>query len=261
MMRLLAILFALGLSTPAVARIDPSSFGSLSFRQHPGGQLPLDAQFRDGSGRVVTLASAIGGRPSIVIMEYLRCQNLCNLVINGATEALVRGQLTPGKQVNLIAISIDPRDTTTDAAAAAAMYARRFSDPATAANGIHFLTGAPSQVKRVASAVGFPYRFDQQSGQYAHPGGFVIVTPEGRISRYVLGLNPPSGEVSKAIATAADGVVEPPAYPLLCLCFGYDPDEGTVAALTWRIAQVGSTVVALACIALIASLAFRRRSA
>jgi protein SCO1 len=246
------------LSVPAHARIDPSSFAALSFRQHPGAQLPLETGLRDEAGRPATLGSALGGRPSIVVLEYLRCRSLCSLVMSGAMVAMTRGHLTPGKDVTLVAISIDPRDTPADAAAARAMYSSRFPDP-TAAAGVHFLTGSADQIKRIADAIGFRYQLDTPSGQYAHPGGFVVATPDGRISRYVLGLNPDPSLLRRAVFEAAREKVEPPAHPLLCLCFGYDPDAGSVAALTWHLVRWTSLALVLACAALIGFLSLRRR--
>lgn len=245
---------------PATARIDPSNFASLAFRQHPGAQLPLGTQLRDETGRPAILASAFAGHPAIVVLEYLRCKNLCSLVLSGATAAMIQAHLTPGKDVNLVAVSIDPRDTAADAAASRAMYARRFPDADGAARGVRFLTGAPSDVANIARAIGFPYRFDPQTNQYAHPAGFVVVTPDGRISRYILGLNPDPALLRQAVAAAAAHVVEPSAHPLLCLCFGYDPDEGSVAALTWQLVRWVSMALVLACALLIGGLALRRRS-
>ena len=249
------------LAVPAHARIDASAFRGLSFRQHPGAQLPLDAQLLDQSGRQVTLGMELGGRPTVLVLEYLRCQNLCSLVLSGATGAMTRGGLTPGKDVNLVAISIDPRDTTTDAAVSAAMYSRRFPDAAEAAQGIHFLTGSPDQVARVARAVGFPYRLDRQSDQFAHPAGFVVTTPSGRISRYMLGLNPPAAALREAVRQAARGTVTPAAHPLLLLCFGYDPDAGTAAALAMRLVRYVYFGALLAGALLIGGFWLKRRAA
>lgn len=262
-MKLAPSLTALALvwSSPGDARIDPSAFASLAFRQHPGAQLPLGAHLRDESGRAVVLGSAFDGRPTILVLEYLRCQNLCSLVLSGTTAAMAQAHLQPGKNVNLVAISIDPRDTPADAAASRAMYGRRFANPDAAAAGIRFFTGAPDQVASIAKAVGFPYRFDRQTNQFAHPAGFVVATPDGRISRYVLGLNPQPALLRQAVEAAAAEKVEPPAHPLLCLCFGYDPDEGSVAALTWRLVRWTSLGLVLACALLIGSLALRRRAA
>lgn len=246
------------LAAPIHAAVDPSTFQSFSFRQHPGAQLPLDAQLIDTSGRPVTLATALGGRPAIVVLEYLRCKNLCSLVLRGAVQAIANARLIPGRDVNLVAISIDPRENARDAAAAQAMYARRFNDPA-AATGVRFFTGPQDQVRRIAAAIGFPYRYDAPSGQFLHPAGFVVTTPTGQISRYMLGLSPQSAQLKSAVAEAGRGQVEPPAHPLLCLCFGYDPDEGSVAALSWRLARIVSMGVVVACAALIGLLSLRRR--
>lgn len=253
--------FMVSLAGPASARIDSSHFSSFAFRQHPGAELPLDAQFRDDSGRPMTLANAIGGRPSILVLEYLRCNNLCSLVLTGATNALIRSKLTPGRQVNLVAISIDPRDTIEDAAKERAMYSARFLDPTQANEGIRFLIGSPDQVARIADSVGFPYEKDNQSGQFAHPAGFVVTTPNGRISRYMLGLNPPAAAVSKALRDAQNGEIKPPAHPLLLLCFGYDPDAGTAAALALRLVRFACAAMVIACVALVGFMSFKRRTA
>ena len=253
---ILSLLFGTG---EARAAVDPATFQSLAFRQHPGAQLPLSAQLDDDSARPVKLVAALAGKPSIVVLEYLRCKNLCGLVLEGTVHAMVAASLRPGIDVNLVAISIDPRDTSRDAAAAETAYARRFPDPAGATDGIRFFTARPDQVREIAAAVGFPYRYDRQSDQFLHPAGFVVTTPTGRISRYVLGLNPQPVSLRNAVAEAGRNQVEPPAHPLLCLCFGYDPDEGSVAALTWQLVRWTCAALVLACAAMIGFLSLRRR--
>jgi protein SCO1/2 len=248
------------LAAPVRAAVDPGTFQQLSFRQHPGAQLPLDAQLTDASGRASTLRNALGGHPAVLVLEYLRCKNLCSLVLGGAVQGIAGAGLTPGHDLNLVAISIDPRERAGDAAAAEAMYARRFPAPAEAASGVRFFIGSPDQVRRIANAVGFPYRYDRKTDQFAHPAGFVVTTPNGRISRYVLGLDPQAPELRQAIAEAARQEVEPPAHPLLLLCFGYDPDEGTAAALAMRLVRWVSIAAILACALLIGFLSLRRRS-
>jgi protein SCO1/2 len=249
----------LAIAVPLPAAVDPHAFAQLSFRQHPGAQLPLDARLIDESGRAVTLQQEIGNRPTLVVLEYLHCSNLCNLVLAGASSSLARAGLMPARDVSLIAVSIDPRDTAADGASAKARYAAEFAPGA--AEGIHFLTGAPPEVAKIASVVGFPYRFDRESGQFAHPAGFVVTTSAGRISRYVLGLNPPAPAVKEAVSEASRGDVEPPAHPLLLLCFGYDPDAGTAAYLVMRLVRLVSLGTVLACAALIGFLSLRKRRA
>ena len=260
-MRVVALILGLLLiAAPAQSAVDPAAFKDLAFRQHPGAQLPMNAQLVDASGRQATLGAALAGRPAVVVMEYLHCANLCSLVLSGAARAIADAGLTPGRDVDLVAISIDPRDTPRDAAAAQAMYVRLFPQ-ADAASGVRFFTGHPDQVRKIASAVGFPYRYDRTSDQFAHPAGFVVTTPDGRISRYMLGLSPNAATLKQAVAEAALEKIEPPAHPLLCLCFGYDPDEGSVAALTWRLVRWASGGTVLACAALIGFLSLRRRAA
>jgi protein SCO1/2 len=256
----IVLLALLLVPTPLRAAIDPATFQSLSFHQHPGAQLPLDAQLTDASGRPSSLGAALAARPAVVVLEYLRCKNLCSLVLSGAAQAMAAAALRPGQDVDLIAISIDPRDTARDAAAAQAMYARRFPDPEAAATGVRFFTGSPDEVRKIASAIGFPYRYDKASDQFAHPAGFVVTTPDGRISRYMLGLSPQAAVLRSAVSEAAREKVEPPAHPLLCLCFGYDPDEGSVAALTLRLVRYVSIGLVLALLLFVAGLARRRRA-
>jgi protein SCO1 len=256
-----AILLGLLLvAAPAGASLDPETFQSLAFRQHPGARLPADSQLIDSSGRPQRLGDALARRPAVLVLEYLRCKNLCSLVLSGAVRAIASDGLVPGRDLDLIAISIDPRENPRDAAAVQAMYAARFHNPA-ASSGVRFFTGSPDQVRRIASAVGFPYRYDKASDQFAHPAGFVVTTPDGRISRYMLGLNPDPALLRRTVSEASREQVAPPAHPLLCLCFGYDPDEGSVAALTWRLARWTSFALLLGCAALIGFLSLRRRAA
>jgi protein SCO1/2 len=257
--RLLLLLALVFTASPALAAVDPAAFKDLSFRQHPGGQLPMDARLIDSAGRPERLGDALAARPAVLVLEYLRCNNLCGLVLRGASRAIAGSELRPGRDVNLVAVSIDPRDSPRDAAAAQAMYSAAFDEPAP--GGVRFFTAAPDQVRRIAAAVGFPYRYDAASDQFAHPAGFVVTTPEGRISRYVLGLSPEPAMLREAVAQAAIEKVEPPAHPLLCLCFGYDPDEGSVAALTLTLVRWSSAALALACAGLVLLLSRRRRSA
>jgi protein SCO1/2 len=258
MMRL-AMSLGLMLAAAPAGAMDPASFQQLSFRQHPGAQLPDDARLVDATGRPVTLRDALDGRPAVFVLEYLHCKSLCSLVLNGAVHAIASARLKPGRDVDLVAVSFDPRDNPTDARAAQEMYGRRLGYPG--GTGVRFFTGSPAEVHKIASAVGFRYRYDKASDQFAHPAGFVVTTPQGRIARYMLGLNPAPAQLRQAVAEAALERVEPPAHPLLCLCFGYDPDEGSVSALTWQLVRIASFTLLLAIAALIAFLSFQRRAA
>lgn len=255
-------LFALAFGTaPLHAAIDPKTLSSLSFHQHPGAQLPPGAELISATGQKTSLAAALGGKPAILILEYLRCKTLCSLVLSGAVQAITASHLEPGRDLSLIAISIDPRETPADAAAAQSMYEKRFPDPLDAAKGVRFFIASPAEVRGIASVIGFPYRYDRATDQFAHPAGFVVTTPTARISRYMLGLSPDPASLKQAIVEASHDEVRPAVHPLLLLCFGYDPDEGTAAALAMKLVRIASLGVILACALLITFLSLRRRPA
>jgi protein SCO1/2 len=258
-LRVVCAALLLFLAAPGHARIQPSQFSEFAFHQHPGGKLPLDAKLRDEGGRPVRLGSYFGDKPVVLVMEYLRCPNLCGLVLSRIVADMQQQGLEPGRDLQFVAISIDPREKPEDGLAARGKYMARLGSSSAA--GWHFLTGGAGEVKRVAEAVGFPYEYDESLDQYAHPGGFIVATPDGRISKYILGFESKSGELRSAVRTAAAGTTQPAAYPLLCLCLGYDPQPGTVQAAVLGIVRWVSIALALACIGLIAFLARRRRPA
>lgn len=245
--RRLLIFFLLIAAAPAQAGLLPSQFNDFSFRQHPGAALPLDAVLRDEQGRLVRLGTLFEGRPAVVVLEYLRCPNLCGLVLAGLVRNLAAGKLEPGRDLSFIAISIDPKETPADGAAARASYVKLYGGKPSDTAGWHFLTGPAPSVKRIADAVGFRYRWDKSIGQFAHPAGFVVVTPDGHIARYMLGFAHGPAELKTALATAAEGQVQPPAHPLLLLCFGYDPQQGTIAYIVMQILRVLALAAVLAC--------------
>lgn len=249
------ILFA---SAPAFAQIQPSQFAEFSFRQHPGAQLPLNAVLRDESGRQVRLGQYFNRQPAVVVLEYLRCPNLCGLVLGGAVAQMKTQHLEPGRDLQFVAISIDPRESPSDGAKARARYMG--SNGSRSATGWHFLTGDEAQVRRVADVIGFPYKYDQSLDQYAHPAGFVVATPDGRIAQYFLGFERKAGALRAAVESAATGATRPPSYPLLCLCLGYDPQPGTVQAAVLGIVRWASIAIALVSVLAIILLARRRRA-
>jgi protein SCO1/2 len=178
-------------------------------------------------------------------------------VLGGTVATLAQAHLQPGRDAEFMAISIDPHETPADGAAARASYMARFGGKSGDPSGWHFLTGSEAAVRRIADAVGFPYRWDPRLRQYAHPAGFVVVTPDGRISRYMLGLQPAPDALKAAVFTAAHDQVEPPVHPLLLLCLGYDPQPGTVQAAVIHSLRIMGVVLVLACLLMIAWLARR----
>lgn len=256
--RLLALFLAL-LARPAATPIPPSQFASFAFRQHPGARLPLEAVLEDESGRTVRLGSYFRSKPAIVVLEYLHCPNLCGLVLSGLVTQMKQQGLEPGRDLQFVAVSIDPRESTADAKTALANYTAQYGSKSVA--GWHFLRGSSDQVRQIAETVGFPYRFDATLNQYAHPAGFIIATPDGRIAQYFLGLEQPPGALRTAVKSAATGAAKPPAYPLLCLCLGYDPQPGTVAGIVLGLVRDLSLAIFATLLLLVFVLVRKRRPA
>jgi protein SCO1 len=181
-----------------------TALADFAFRPHPGAELPLRATLRDEQGRTSPLASFFTGKPVILVLEYLRCRTLCGVTLERLVAALGTLPLDAGRDFRLLAISIDPRDTQEDAASAKAKYLAGYHHP-DGERGLHFLTGSAASVREIADSVGFPYEYDAALDQYIHPAGFIVATPDGRISRYVLGIDPSAAELQTALAEAGRG--------------------------------------------------------
>lgn len=224
---------------------DPSAF---AFQPHPGALLPLAAGLVDEAGRAVTLGQYFAGKPVVLVLEYLRCTSLCGLTLENVIAALDALQLDAGRDFQMLAVSIDPRDTPAEAARAKAKYLA-FYHHQRGAGGIHFLTGSAASLRRIADTIGFIYRYDADIDQYVHPAGFIIAGPDGRISRYILGLGGDTSELRAGLADAAEGRALGPLTRLLLLCHveGAPLGRYTVPVLAaFTIANIGATAVLIA---------------
>jgi len=228
------------------------------FAPRPDAVLPLGAALVDEEGRPVTLGRYFTGSPVVLVLEYLRCKTFCGLTLSGLMSTLGALPLAAGRDYQLVAISIDPRDSAADNAAAKAKYLALFGRPGGAA-GFHFLGGTEAQVRAVADAIGFHYRYDAALDQYTHPAGFIVATPDGRIGGAPFGIAASPAELQQAIGDAAED--RPPSplrrFILLCHVEGAPLGRFTVPVLA---ALTGADIVAGLClIALFARLGRRRR--
>lgn len=229
----------------AHSTLRPADTSDLGFRQRMGAALPLGVALRDESGRPVRLGELFHGTPVVLVLDYLRCRTLCGVVLEHTASALALTPLTAGRDYQVVAISIDPRDGPADSRAARAKYLAGLTPAGAAA--WHFLTGTDSSVRAVADAVGFHYRYDPAIDQYAHPAGIMIATPRGTIARYLLGVGFRPLDLRLGITEAARGRISSPVSDLLLLCYCYDPGMGRYAFAirnTTR-ALCASTVLAL----------------
>ncbi|MFO1498545.1 MAG: SCO family protein [Verrucomicrobiota bacterium] len=202
----------------------------LRYEQRLNAQLPLDLTFRNDEGQRVRLRSYFGRRPVILLLGYSACPMLCSAVLNGMVESLQEIRPTTGNQFDILFVSIDPAETPVEAAARKRAYVQRYGR-AGAETGWHFLVGEATEIKSLADAVGFQYAYDQASKQFAHPSGLVVVTPQGRLSRYFYGVQFPPAELSVALRTAAADGVGSRARELFLLCFQHVPLIGKNSGL------------------------------
>jgi protein SCO1/2 len=209
--------------------------------------VPLDLEFRDETGEVVTLRQYFDrGRPVLLTLNYYKCPMLCGLQLNGLAEGLEQLSFTPGAEFEIVTVSINPLETPALAAEKKQNYIRKMGRPAAAA-GWHFLTGHEPQIEALADAVGFRYAYDPETGEYAHAAAVVVATPDGTIARYLYGIEYPQKNLRLALLEAADGTIGSPFDQLVLYCFHYDPSSRRYAPVAMNIMRVGgaATVVVL----------------
>lgn len=228
----------------------------IGFDQRLGEPLPLELEFRDESGRTVRLGDYFGAKPVVLGLVYYRCPVLCGLVERGLGSGLKPLDLEPGRDFEVVFVSIDPTDTPELAAERKAETVAGYGRPATAA-GWHFLSGAEPEIRALADAVGFRYAPDPATGQFAHAAGLTVVTGEGVLSRYLFGVDYAPRDLKLALVESSDGRIGGPAEQLLLVCFRYDAAMGKYTAATYLILRLAATVT-LAALVVFLAFALRR---
>lgn len=206
----------------------PPALEKVGIEQKLNSQLPLDAEFKDEDGKQIKLNEYFGkGRPIVLALVYYECPMLCNEVLNGLTGSLKGIGFNAGKEFDVVAISFDAREndkidlTKNKKASYMARYGRSGTE-----NGWHFLTGTQSEIDKVTKAVGFNYVFDEKTNQFAHAGGIMIATPEGKLSRYLYGIDYSPKDLKFSLMESAQSKIGNPVEQLYLYCFHYDPSSG-----------------------------------
>jgi len=237
--KLFLILF---LSVGTWARADSSTpigvARDVRFDQNRGAQVPLQLPFISDTGAPVELGDYFHQKPVLLILDYYRCPNLCGIVLNSFVNSLKELTFNVGDRFEVVVVSIDPRDTPALSAIKKMGYLDLYERPQTA-HGWHFLTGSAASIKALADAVGFHYAYDPQSDQYAHPSGMIVLTPEGKTSRYFFGIEFPPRQVRDALAVAAASKINSPVYDFLLLCCRYNPLQGKYGVLIFNLMRLG----------------------
>ena len=241
---------------PAAGR--PAALEGIGIDQHLGEPLPLDAPFRDETGRAVTLGDYFGTKPVVLVMTYFECPMLCTLVLNGLTKTLKTMAFEPGKEFDVVAVSFDTRDTPETAAKKKATYVAEYGRAATA-GGWHFLTGDAAAIARVAAATGFRYRWVPEEKQFAHAAAIMVATPEGRLARYFYGIDYAPRDLRLGLVEAADHKIGSAVDALLLFCYRYDPTTGKYGAIALNLIRLGGVATVLA-LGLFMTVMFRREA-
>ena len=222
----------------------------VGIEQKLNSQVPLDVTFRDERGNNVPLRTYFGKTPVVLAMVYYRCPNVCDLTLNEITSSLKRVALVPASEYNVVVVSIDPAETSQLAAEKKANYAKQFGR--TSFNeGWHFLTGQQDSISRLASALGFNYRWDERTSQFVHGVGIMVATPEGKVSRYFYGVQFAPADVRLALAEASEDKIGSPVNAILLFCFHYDATQGKYTLAIFNLMKVAGTLTIIALGALI----------
>jgi protein SCO1 len=227
---------------PAKAR--PGLLKQVGIDQHLNQQVPLDLVFADETGREVPLREFFGKRPVILAMVYYECPMLCTQVLNGLVSALGVMNFEVGREFDVVAVSINPKESPGLAAQKKQVYLDRYKRPQSAA-GWHFLTGKEENIRRLADAIGFRYAFDPSIQQYAHGAAIELLTPKGIISKYFYGIEFSARDIRFGVIEASDEHIGTPIDDVLLLCYHYDPSTGKYGATAIEAVRIGGVATLL----------------
>lgn len=236
----------------------PRALQEIRFDQMLDSPLPLDTTFRDEDGRTVQIGQYFGLRPAVLAFVYYDCPMLCTQIVNALASALRTLSLTPGEAFDVVLVSFDSRETPALAAQKKAEALARYGRPETSA-GWHFLTGEESSIKRLTQAAGFRYVWDEETKQFAHPSGIIIVTPDGRPARYLFGIEYGPRDVRLALVEASAGKIGTAADQLLLFCYHYDPMTGRYGFVIMQVLRVAAVATVLALVAFIVVMVRREK--
>jgi protein SCO1/2 len=219
----------------------PSQLEGVTIEQKLGSRLPLDARFKDETGREIALSEAFGRRPVVMALVYFECPMLCSQVLSGLLSAVSVLSFNVGKEYDVVIVSFDPRETPAMAANTRRGALARYGRPGTDA-GWRFLTGDAAAIARLAGAVGFRYRYDEKANQFAHASAIYVATPDGRLARYFYGIEYAPRDLRLGLVEASEGRLGTPVDAVMLYCFHYDPAAGRYGAVALNLVRLGGAV-------------------
>jgi protein SCO1/2 len=228
----------------------PTLARGVTIEQKLNAAIPLDLVFRDESNHALPLRTYFGEKPVVLALVYYGCPNLCSFTLTEMVHSLHRLSFEPGRDYNVVLVSIDPSETPDLAAQKKAAYAKEFGR-ASFNSGWHFLTSTQEPISRLASAVGFRYRWDEPTHQFVHAGGIMVATPEGMLSRYFYGIRYAPADLRLALVEASQEKIGSPVDDILLFCFHYDAAQGKYTLAIFNVLRLAAALTLLGLGALI----------
>ncbi len=226
--------------------------------QKLGDKLPLNLQFKDSEGNDVVLDQYFGEKPIVLTLAYYECPMLCTQVLTSLLRAMNVLNFGVGVEFDVITVSVDPDETPELAAAKKSEYMANYHGR-DGSTGWHFLTGAESQIQQLAESVGYRYEYDENTDQYIHASGIIVITPDGTIARYFYGIDYPPRDLRWGLVEAADGAIGNPVDQLLLLCYSYDPMTGKYGVYIRNSLRIGGVATLLALVSFVVVMLRRER--
>lgn len=224
--------------------VRPSLLKDVGIDQKLNAQIPLDLTFTDENGNTVRLGQYFGSKPVILTLVYYTCPMLCTRILNDLDESLRQVPLNMGQDYDVLTVSIDPKDTTVMAASKHQLYTGIYGRKS-GIHAWHFLTGKQPEIAALAAAVGFRYKYDPVSKQFAHASGIMIATPQGKLSRYFYGITFRPIDLRLALDQASSGKIGSPVDAILLFCCQYDPATGKYGVIISHVIQLAGGVTIL----------------
>ena len=229
-----------GIMSPP-SNVRPPYLQNVGIEQHLDGQVPPDLKFVDETGRSLKLGEYFSKRPLILNLVYYNCTMLCGEALAGLTGAMKMVKFDVGNEFEVVTVSFNPQETPAIAAAKKQDYLKRYGRPG-AASGWHFLTGPAESINALTKAVGFQYQYDPRINQYAHATAILVLTPQGRISRYFYGVDYPPKDLRMGLVEASQGKIGNAVDQVLLYCYHYDPATGKYGAVVSNILRLGGSL-------------------
>jgi protein SCO1/2 len=226
------------------AAVTPPQLRGVGIDQRLNNPVPLDLKFRDETGQTVTLGSYFGKKPVILSLVYYTCPMLCTMAENGLLNSLRNVKFSIGEQYEVVTVSIDPTDTPEMAMGKKGVYVGLYGRPH-AKQGWHFLVGDEPSIRALSQAVGFHYNYMADMKQYAHATGIIVLTPQGKVSRYFYGIEYPARDVRLALVEASDEKIGSPVDAVLLYCCQYDPHTGKYGIVVAHVLKIAGAITIL----------------